>query len=172
MLAQWPEPDAELLDEDAEARMDLAVSLIRSIRNRRAEYDVTPGRRIPALIAAGDAAPWFEGQRALLCALAKLDPDQLTIQPTAQPPAQAATVVVGDVVVYLPLAGLVDLEAERERLSRKLSEIENRIVRSQALLAGEFAQKAPDQVVQRERDKLAELQSERAKVKDRLAALG
>jgi valyl-tRNA synthetase len=172
MLARWPEPDAELLDEDAEARMDLAVSLIRSIRNRRAEYDVTPGRRIPALIAAGDAAPWLEEQRALLCALAKLDPDQLAIQPTAQPPAQAATVVVGDVVVYLPLAGLVDLEAERERLSRKLSEIEGRIARSQALLAGEFAQKAPDQVVQRERDKLAELQSEQAKVKDRLAALG
>ena len=172
MLTQWPEPDAGLLDEDAEARMDLAVSLIRSIRNRRAEYDVTPGRRIPALIAAGDAAPWLEEQCALLCALAKLDPDQLTIQPTVQPPAQAATVVVGDVVVYLPLAGLVDLEAERERLSRKLSEIEGRIARSQALLAGEFAQKAPDQVVQRERDKLAELQSEQAKVKDRLAALG
>ena len=172
MLAQWPEPDAGLLDEDAEARMDLAVSLIRSIRNRRAEYDVTPGRRIPALIAAGDAAPWLEEQRTLLCALAKLDPDQLAIQPTAQPPAQAATAVVGDVVVYLPLAGLVDLDAERERLSRKLSEIEGRIARSQALLAGEFAQKAPDQVVQRERDKLAELQSEQAKVEDRLAALG
>ena len=172
MLVRWPEPDADLLDEDAEARMDLAVSLIRSIRNRRAEYDVTPGRRIPALIAAGDAAPWLEEQRALLCALAKLDPDQLTIQPTARPPAQAATVVVGDVVAYLPLAGLVDLEAERERLSRKLAEIEGRIARSQALLAGEFAQKAPDQVVQRERDKLTELQSEQAKVKDRLAALG
>jgi valyl-tRNA synthetase len=80
-------------------------------------------------------------------------------------------VVVGDVVCYLPLAGLVDLEAERERLAKSLAEIESRIARSQALLAGEFAQKAPAHVVQRERDKLADLQTEQAKLKERLAAL-
>ena len=72
---------------------------------------------------------------------------------------------------YLPLAGLVDLEAERERLSSKLAEIEGRIARSEGLLAGEFAQKAPEHVVQRERDKLADLQTEQAKLKERLAAL-
>mgnify|MGYP001814944745 CR=1 FL=1 len=74
--------------------MGLAMDHIRSIRNRRAEYDVTPGKRIPALIAAGDAAPWMEEQRAMLCALAKLDSDQLAIQPTVESPDQAATVVV------------------------------------------------------------------------------
>jgi valyl-tRNA synthetase len=65
----------------------------------------------------------------------------------------------------------VDLEAERERLAKSLAEIESRIARSQALLAGEFAQKAPEHVVQRERDKLADLQTEQAKLKERLAAL-
>jgi valyl-tRNA synthetase len=172
MLARWPEPEAALLDEEAEGRMDLAVALIRGIRNRRAEYDVTPGRRIPALIAAGAAAGWLDEQRAVLCALAKLDADLLSIQLAIEPPAQAATVVVGDVVAYLPLAGLVDLEAERERLAKTLAGIEDRIDRSRTLLAGEFAQKAPDHVVQRERDKLADLQAEQAKLKERLAALG
>jgi valyl-tRNA synthetase len=172
MLARWPEPEPALLDEEAEGRMDLAVALIRGIRNRRAEYDVTPGKRIPALIAAGDAAGWLDEQRAVLCALAKLDADALSIQLAIEPPAQAATVVVGDVVAYLPLAGLVDLEAERGRLSKTLAGIEDRIDRSRTLLAGEFAQKAPDHVVQRERDKLADLQAERAKLKERLAALG
>jgi len=66
----------------------------------------------------------------------------------------------------------VDLEAERERLSKTLAGIEDRIDRSQALLAGEFAQKAPDHVVQRERDKLADLQAEQAKLEERLAAFG
>jgi valyl-tRNA synthetase len=132
---------------------------------------VTPGKRIPALIAAGEAARWLDEQRAVLCALAKLDPNQLVIEPTLQPPAQAAAVVVGDVVCYLPLTGLVDLEAEQARLSKKLAEIEGRISRSQALLAGDFAQRAPDHVVQRERDKLADLQTEQAKLKERLAAL-
>jgi valyl-tRNA synthetase len=172
MLARWPEPDTALLDEGAEGQMDVVMALVRGVRNRRAEYDVMPGKRIPALIAAGDAARWLDEQRAVLCALAKLAHDQLIIEPTLQPPDQAATVVVGDVVCYLPLAGLVDLEAERERLSEKLAGIEERVSRSEGLLAGEFAHKAPEHVVQRERDKLADLQAERAKLEERLAALG
>jgi len=171
MLARWPEPDAALFDDEAEGQMELLMELVRSIRNRRAEYDVTPGKRIPALIATGDGAGWLDEQRALLCSLAKLDPDQLTIQAALEPSEQAATIVVGETVCYLPLAALVDLDAERERLSKGLSEIEGRIARSEGLLAGEFAQKAPAHVVQRERDKLADLQAERTKLVERLAAL-
>ncbi len=171
IMARWPEPDTTLLDDEAEGQMEAAMALIRGIRNRRAEYNVTPGKRIPALIAAGDAAQWLDEQRAVLCTLAKLDPGQLTIQPTIQPPKQAAIIVAGDVVCYLPLAALVDLEAERERLSSELAAIESRIARSENLLAGQFAQKAPAHIVQRERDKLADLQTEQAKLKERLAAL-
>jgi valyl-tRNA synthetase len=176
MMARWPEVDEALLDDaafaEAEARMELLMELVRGIRNRRAEYDVTPGKRISAAIAAGSAAPWLDEQRAALCSLAKLDPEQLTIEATVEPPEQAATIVVGETVCYLPLAALVNLDAERERLAKALVEIEDRIGRSEGLLAGEFAQKAPDHVVQRERDKLAALQAERAKLKERLAALG
>ena len=132
---------------------------------------MTPGKRIPALVAAGDATQWLDEQQAVLCALAKLDPGQLTIQPTIQPPKQAAIIVAGDVVCYLPLAALVDLEAEQERLSSELAKIEARFARSESLLAGQFAQKAPVHIVQRERDKLADLQTEQAKLKERLAAL-
>jgi len=176
MLAQWPEQDAALLDDaafaGAEEHMELVMELVRSIRNRRAEYNVTPGKRIPAIIAAGDGAGWLDEQRAILCALAKLDADQLTIQPSIQPTDQSATIVVGETVCYLPLAALVDLDAERERLSTELDGIKERIAHSEGLLAGEFAQKAPEHIVQRERDKLAGLQTERAKLVERLAALG
>jgi valyl-tRNA synthetase len=168
MLARWPEPDTTLVDAaafaDAEAQMGLMMELVRGFRNLRAEYNVTPGKRIPAAIAAGDAAEWLDAQRAVLCSLAKLDANQLTIQPAIQPPDQSATVVVGDVVGYLPLAALVDLDAERERLAKELDDIEGRIARSEGLLAGDFAQKAPKHIVQRERDK-------QAKLKERLAAL-
>jgi valyl-tRNA synthetase len=175
MMARWPEPNTAFLEDvdfaEAEARMGTAMELIRGIRNRRAEYDVTPGKRIPALVAAGDAAPWLDEQRTVLCALAKLDPHDLVIEPTIRPPDQAATVVVGDVACYLPLAGLVDLDAERERLAKSLADIEGRLARSQTLLGGEFAQRAPEHVVQRERDKLADMRTEQAKLKERLAAL-
>jgi valyl-tRNA synthetase len=171
MLARWPEVDSGLLDDEAEGQMAVLMELVRGFRNLRAEYDVTPGKRIPAAIAAGDAAEWLDAQRAVMCSLAKLDAGRLTIQQTIKPPDQSATVVVGDVVGYLPLAALVDLDGERERLAKDLADIEGRIARSQGLLGGDFAQKAPDHIVQRERDKLADLQAERVKLKERLTAL-
>ena len=171
IMARWPVANAARVDDQAEEEMGLMMDLIRGIRNRRAEHNVTPGKRIPALIAAGDAAPLLEEQRAVLCALAKLDPARLVIQPIAKPPEQATTVIVGETICYLPLAALVDLAAERERISKMLTDINSRITHSERLLAGEFAQKAPDHIVQRERDKLAGLRSEQMTLKERLAAL-
>ncbi len=171
MMARWPEAEESLLDDEAERRMSLVMGLVRAVRNRRAEYNVTPGKRIPALIAAGEEAEWLDAQRPLLSSLAKLDAANLTVAAAVEPPSQAATVVVGETVCYLPLAALVDLEAERARLSKELAAIEGRIARSENLLAGEFAQKAPPHIVQRERDKLADLQAEREKLAERLRDL-
>ncbi len=172
MLARWPQVHAARLDDEAERQMELTMALIRSIRNLRAEYDVTPGKRIPALIAAGEAAALLDEQRALLCALAKLDAQQLQIEAALEPPPQSAAAVVGDVVGYLPLAGLVDLQAERERLAGEMADVSQRIARSEALLAGDFAHRAPPPVVERERNKLAELQAAATQLRERLSRLG
>lgn len=171
IMARWPQADPARLDEEAERDMELIMGLIRGIRNRRAEYNVTPGKRIPAQIAAGSFSSVLEEQRAVLTALAKLDPAELVIRPTLEPPSQAANVIIGEVIAYLPLAALVNLDAERERLRKALSDLDQRIARSQALLASEFAQKAPTHVVEQERRKLSELQAERATLAERLAAL-
>jgi valyl-tRNA synthetase len=171
IVARWPEADVALQNDEAEEDMGLLMDLIRGIRNRRADYRVTPGKRIPAMIAAGGAADMLEEQRAELCALAKLDPDRLIIEEILEPPSQAATIVAGNVTCYLPLAEIVDLEEERERLSRALADLMDRIDHSEELLGGQFAERAPEHVVQRERDKLAELRTERAKLEDRLGAL-
>ncbi len=171
MMARWPESDPALLDDEAEAQMTLLMDLIRGIRNRRAEYRVTPGQCIPALIAAGEALDVLDAQRAVLCSLANLDGEQLTVAKALEAPEQAATIVAGDATCYLPLAEIVDLEEERERLSEELAEVKERIAHSEDLLAGEFAEKAPEHIVQRERDKLADLQTEYARLEDQLAAL-
>ncbi len=171
ILASWPDPGRWQVDEEAEERMALLMDLIRGIRNVRAEYDVEPGKRIPAFFAAGPWADLLREQRDILTRLARIDPEQSVIEEAMEPPAQSATVVVGDVVGYLPLAGLVDLEAERARLAEQLEEIEGRIARSEALLAGEFAQKAPPHVVEREREKLADLKATRRQLQERLERL-
>jgi valyl-tRNA synthetase len=176
IVARWPEADAALLDDEAEARMTLMMEQIRGIRNLRAEYAVPPGKRISGVTTADDdpTVVWLKSQYAEFSALAKLDPNTHSVQLASdlpQPPRRAVTVVTGDVVSYLPLDALVDLDAERERLSKDLADLEARIAHSEGLLAGDFAQKAPAAVVQREREKLADLQTEQAKLKERLGGL-
>jgi valyl-tRNA synthetase len=170
-VAHWPELDLLLLDDEAEENMILLMDLIRGIRNRRAEYRVTPGKRIPAIVVAPDAYDVLTEQQAVLCSLAKLDPDRLTIERSMEPPSQAATIVVGKTTCYLPLAEIVDLEEERARLSEELADVEGRIAHSKKLLAGQFAERAPEHVVQRERNKLKDLKTERAELERRLETL-
>jgi valyl-tRNA synthetase len=169
IVAPWPEPGA--VDADAEAGMDLVMGIVRSIRNARAEYNVQPGHRIPATIVGGGQTELLRSQADVMSALARLEPEQLSIQTQAGAPPRSLTLVAGAATVYLPLAGLIDLDAERARLDKELADLQAQAERSAGLLAGPFAQKAKPEVVQRERDKLSDLQERAARLKQRLTDL-
>jgi valyl-tRNA synthetase len=169
IIAPWP--TAGPRDEAAEADMEVVMAIVRAIRNARADYDVRPGHAIPAMISAGGREGLLRDQLEVICALARLDPAQVTIAPYLEAPAQALTLVAGNVSTYLPLSGLVDLAAEEQKLSRELAETEAQIERSRGLLSGPFAQRAPLEVVQREQGKLGELQDRAASLRKRLRSL-
>ena len=119
IIARWPQVDEAYFDEQAETDMALLMDLIRAIRNARAEYKVPPSRSIEAIVNAGSAAEMLNSQRDLFGRLANVNPDTLRIEDTIpELPSQAATVTVSGVAAYLPLAGLVDLEAEITRLQK------------------------------------------------------
>ncbi len=171
IIARWPE--AGPVDEAAEAQMTLVQEIVRGIRNAQAEYNVEPGRRIAALISAGSSAGLLREQQDLLTFLARLDPERLTIEPTLSTPEQAVTVVAGGTTTYLPLAGMVDVDAERERLRKVFAAVEADIARCDRLLSSEgFRRKAPAEVVAREEARLAELREQRARLQAQLALLG
>lgn len=174
MLAEWPQADEARFDEEAEEQMALLMTLIRGIRNVRAEYKVDPGRRIAAAIEAGEVAGVLDAQREAFSRLANVETDGLRVAAQLpDPPEQAATVTASGVTVYLPLAGMVDLAAERKRITGELASIREQITRSEALLANEgFTANAPEAVVQRERDKLAALRATETAMAERLAGLG
>jgi valyl-tRNA synthetase len=169
--ATTPLPLGEAARGSSAADFETVRELIRRIRNARAEQGVEPARYIPAVIAAGERAEFIAGQRPLLVALARLDDANLTIAATAEPPAQALTLALGPLTCYLPLAGMVDLAAERARLTREAAELDRQIERLSGLLGGPFAEKAPPAVVQKEREKLAGLQASRAEIAGRLEGL-
>ncbi|MCU0521267.1 MAG: valine--tRNA ligase [Anaerolineae bacterium] len=171
IVARWPAADPAWLDPDAEREMAILIDLVQGIRAVRAEYGVEPARRISAAIVMESAEAPLTGEREMLIALARLDPAQTTVSASILPPAQSASVVVGDVVAYLPLAGMVDLQAERARLGKELVSLESRIAASESRLAGPFAERAPAAVVQRERDTLVEMRAQAAQVHEQAARL-
>ena len=171
MVAPWPEPGPR--DVAAEEAFHRIRDLIRGIRNVRSEYHVAPGKRIPALIAAGPHLEIVQATQPVLVHLARLDPERLVIAKEIRPPELAATVIEGGITVHLPLADIIDVEAERQRLRKELQALQQQIARSEALLANErFLTKAPPEVVTRERDKLNKLREDEAQIKGRLKALG
>lgn len=173
IIAPWPETDAPYIDQEAEEQMGLIMELIRGIRNIRAEYRVEPAHRIAALIEAGGWAAALNEQRDLFVRLANIDAEQLEIVPAlATVPVQAASATVGGVTAFLPLAGLVDLNAERARLQKELEAISAQIARSEQLLNNDgFTQRAPAEVIQRERDKLTDLRASHSALKERIESL-
>ncbi len=167
IIADWPKPIV-LGEGSSAADFEAVRELIRRIRNARAEQGVAPARYIPAVIAAGERTTFLAGQRPILVALARLDDAHLSITATAEPPAQALTLALGPITCYLPLAGMVDLDAEQARLTKELAELDRQIARLAGLLDSPFAQKAPAAVVQKEREKLAALQASRTEIAGRL----
>lgn len=171
MLAAWPTADTTYSDPDAEEQMQTLIELIRGIRNLRAEYSVDPGRKLSALAHGGPYEALMRNYAPLFDRLARVN--ALTfLSPEDAAPEKAATIVVGGATLYLPLADLIDLDAERDRLTGELDNLTNQINRSQNLLGNaNFVNKAKAEVVERERTKLTDLLSRREGVQKRLDAL-
>ena len=146
--------------------------IVRAIRNARSEYDVEPARRIVALFNAGEHAPTIQRALPLLATLARLDENQARFVEDGEAPRQAVALAEGGVTVFLPLAGMVDLEAERRRIEKELQGIDQQLSRIEGLLDNPgFTGKAPADVIQREKDRQAEFEVRRAQLAERLESL-
>lgn len=175
MVTRWPRVSQALIDDEAEAHMAILMEMIRAIRNIRSEYNVEPGKRIRAFISAGDHYPMLVRQKEILTTLARLDNDTLHLASAlAEKPENAvAQVIGGGIEIYLPLAGMINLEVERDRWQKEVAQLEKRIAASKAKLNNPgFLQKAPADVVQREQEKLADLELQASKIWERLRGLG
>ncbi len=171
IIAPWPQPDP--LDEAAEAEMGPIMEMVRAIRNARAEYEVEPSRAIAATVVAGEKRALVTAHAGILSRLARIDPARLSIEGAlAEKPAKALALVVSGYEVFLPLAGLVDVDRERTRLGTELANLQRDIARADKLLANPaFVSKAPPEVVQKEQAKLEDYRQRQAKLEERLRAI-
>ena len=170
IVARWPElREPEGWEEAKIADFELIQEIVRSIRNLRAEKGVAPSKKIAASILAGVKAGLMKEQFKVITSLSGLNEAELTIEESLKDkPKDAMTLVIGSVEIYIPLAGMVDLAEEQSRLEKELKETESHIERLEKLLSGDFANKAPAPVVQKERDKLAGYKETAEKLKAQL----
>ncbi len=166
IVASWPEPrPAEEWEKTKVADFALIQDAVRSIRNLRAEKKVSPARRIPATIVGGDNSVLLQDQAGTIAALAGLDKSHLSIFDTlSEKPENSIALVAGPMEIYLPLSGMIDLEQERLRLQKELADTQLQIDRLEKLLGSDFAGKAPQAVVQKERERLAAFQETAGKL--------
>jgi len=171
IVSRWPRLSG-LVDERAEEDFSRLQDAVRAIRNARSEYDVEPAKRIAAQFSAGEQLALVEDNQSMLVSLARLDPAQTTWGAALPAPDKAITLATGGMTIYLPLAGMVDLQAERMRLEKEMAQLEEQIRRSSELLANPgFINKAPEQVIERERAKQTELGERKSQLAMRLSDL-
>lgn len=169
IIARWPERMAQEEWEDGAIKdFELVQKNVREIRNQRSELKVEPGKAIDSILVSEAKAEFLQKNRHLLVDLAGLNEDNLQILATKPATDGLTVLVIEDVEVYLDLSGSGDTEVDRERLEKELKETESQIERLEKLLASSFAQKAPEKVVQAEREKLDGYRASAIKIRERL----
>ena len=172
MISKWPLADESLVDPEAERGMNAIMDSIKAIRNMRAEVNANPGKKIPAImLVSEDLREVVAHNDSYIKLLGGID--NLELRPlNGEKPENAMAAVVTGIEVYLPLAGLIDVEKETQRLSKELAAMEKDLQRAGGKLnnAG-FLAKAPEDVIAKERAKYEELSGKIEAVKKRMAYL-
>ena len=167
MLQPYPAPVAELIDETAEADIEWLKSVIVSIRNIRGEMNIAPGKELPVLIQHGSDEDFrrLQDNYVSLSKLAKLE--KITWLEDDEEAPMSATKLVGKMEVLVPMAGLIDKDAELGRLKKEMEKLQKEVGRLEGKLGNEkFVASAPEEVVAKEREKLTSAQESQAKLQE------
>ena len=171
IVAPWPQYNEAFVDEEAEQHFSLVQQVITLIRDARNQMNVEPARRIPAIMSVGNHVSMFTEQTPLIEFLARTEKPQLH-STLAQKPEQAMSLLAGAVEIYLPLAGLLDIGKELERLDKEIAQATQEAARLQGKLSNQnFVTRAKPDVVEKEREKLSAQEERITKLQARRAEL-
>ena len=169
MQAAYPAPcDACSFPNDA-AEMELVMAVIGGIRNIRGEMEVPPSKQIAVILSCAneESRRLMKHNEGALISMARIS--DLAIGVAIEKPEDASIQVAGDVQIYVPLKGLVDVAAEEERLLKEIGKIEKEIeMFSKKLESPAFVDRAPAEIVAKERQKLADVQSKKLVLEESL----
>ena len=163
MLADYPAVCGKRAFPEAAAEMEKVMAVISGIRNVRGEMEVPPSKEIAVILSCtcDESSLLMKHSEGAIMALARVA--DLAIGIHMEKPEDASLQVAGDVQIFVPLKGMVDVVAEAERLNKEIGKIEKEIeMFSKKLENPSFVDRAPADVVVKEREKLAEAVAKRA----------
>ncbi|MCX9591494.1 valine--tRNA ligase [Vibrio cholerae] len=172
MLQALPQYDAANFNQEALDDIEWVKAFITSIRNLRAEYDINPGKPLEVMLKAANEqdAARIEANKQVLVSLAKLESIRVLVDGEATP--ACATALVGKSELMIPMAGLIDKDAELDRLAKEIAKTQGEIARIEGKLGNEgFVAKAPEAVITKEREKLAGYQEALVKLEQQKATI-
>ncbi|MBD1569229.1 MULTISPECIES: valine--tRNA ligase [Aliivibrio] len=155
MTQALPQFNEENFNADVVADLEWVKAFITSIRNLRAEYDIAPSKGLEVMIKVADEkdAARIEANKVVLSSLAKLD--EIKVLANGEETPACATSLVGKSELMIPMAGLIDKDAELARLAGEVKKTQGEIKRIEGKLSNEgFVAKAPEAVIAKEREKL------------------
>ncbi|HEU5467872.1 MAG TPA: class I tRNA ligase family protein, partial [Steroidobacteraceae bacterium] len=165
MIQPFPVADSALSDAGAEQTVRWVMDLVNGVRGIRGEFDIAPSRQIVVYLEnASDAdRRRFDASAIAISKLAGISAAEWLPQGVSAP--QSATASVGELIVHVPMAGLIDIEAELGRLKKRLAKLEKELARASAKLGNEsFVRNAPAEVVAQERERLEGFKRELAQL--------
>jgi valyl-tRNA synthetase len=157
MLQPYPHPEQEKTDPEAVVEIEWVMALVTGVRSIRSQMNVSPSKPVPLLLQAGTRHDLkrLARHQTLLTTLAKLESIQWI---NHENPPPAATVLVGELKLLIPLAGLIDKKAELKRLDREIQKMRKDLERVQAKLANpNYVGRAPAEIVAKERQRAQEV---------------
>ncbi|MCC6981665.1 MAG: valine--tRNA ligase [Bauldia sp.] len=152
LLAISPWPDSGFEDRAAAAEINWLIRLVEEVRSVRAETNIPAGAQIPVVVsdASAETRERLARHQAAIARLARVNEVQLA----KSAPSGSAQIVIGEAIVSIPLAGLIDLGAERARLAKETDRLTKEIGKLDAKLGNpEFVAKAPEEVVEEQRER-------------------
>lgn len=169
MQQSYPQFDSKQVNEAVEAELDWLKNIIITIRTIRSEMNVSPAKLINVLFNKGTSIDKerYDNNQLLIKSLAKLD-NVTWLQPGEKHP-ESATGILGELEILIPMAGLIDKAEESARLNREIVKLKKDAERAEAKLQNpNFVDKAPAEVVEKEREKLYELKNVLTKLEKQL----
>jgi len=169
MLAPYPEFCESLSFPEAAGRMERVMAVISGIRNIRGEMEVPPSKEIAVILSCGneESIQLMKHNEGSIISLARIS--DLAIGMDVAKPEDVSIQVAGDVQIFVPLKGLVDVEAEIQRLLKEIGKIEKEIeMFSRKLENPSFVDRAPADIVAKEREKLVEVAAKKAVLEESL----